>query len=201
MVERPPITEAKYEAILAAALVLFRQYGLRKVTVEEVCRQSAVSKMTFYKAFANKDALIITVLDRLIARAIADFEQMKAHTPSFLERVRALLAMKERQLAELGEPFVRDLADPGEVVAAHLAARQRELEGLSFSLFREAQQEGLVRRDLSPGLLKILLEHNARLFEAPELEAQVPEMRARMNLVLEFFFYGVMQPGERDERR
>ena len=44
----------KREATLLAAKDLFWRYGFRKVTVEEICEQEKVSKMTFYKMFPNK---------------------------------------------------------------------------------------------------------------------------------------------------
>ena len=40
--------------ILNTARQLFWKHGIRRVSVEEVCREAGVSKMTFYRSFPNK---------------------------------------------------------------------------------------------------------------------------------------------------
>ncbi|NQV51449.1 MAG: helix-turn-helix transcriptional regulator, partial [Candidatus Marinimicrobia bacterium] len=47
--DRPP----KEGDILRTAEKLFMQFGYNRVTVEEICREAKVSKVTFYKYFSN----------------------------------------------------------------------------------------------------------------------------------------------------
>ena len=51
------------EEIVEAGRQLFFRYGLKKVTVTEICTGAGVSKMTFYKYFPNKQALAKTIMD------------------------------------------------------------------------------------------------------------------------------------------
>lgn len=44
----------KQQFILSAGKELFWKHGVKRVTVEEICVQASVSKMTFYKFFMNK---------------------------------------------------------------------------------------------------------------------------------------------------
>ncbi|MDH5400751.1 MAG: TetR/AcrR family transcriptional regulator, partial [Cyclobacteriaceae bacterium] len=53
----------KYQAIFETAKELFWKYGIRRVTIEEICKEAGVSKMTFYKFFPNKVALANTILE------------------------------------------------------------------------------------------------------------------------------------------
>ena len=53
----------KEQDILIAGKKLFFKYGLKKVTIEEICAEANVSKMTFYKYFPNKTALVKKVFD------------------------------------------------------------------------------------------------------------------------------------------
>ena len=46
------------ERLQLAAQELFREYGLNKVSVEEICDRAGVSKMTFYRQYRNKIDLL-----------------------------------------------------------------------------------------------------------------------------------------------
>ena len=43
----------KREQLIQTGEALFIKHGMRRVTVEEICRQAGVSKPTFYKFFEN----------------------------------------------------------------------------------------------------------------------------------------------------
>ena len=44
----------KKEQILKTGKELFWKYGFKLVTIEEICKEAGVSKMTYYKYFTNK---------------------------------------------------------------------------------------------------------------------------------------------------
>ncbi len=81
----------KYKDILETGQELFWKFGFRRVTIEEICKEAGISKMTFYKYFSNKMDLAITIRtaqvekERLVVRAGAgivadsdpDAEQME----------------------------------------------------------------------------------------------------------------------------
>ena len=52
------IQDQKLRDILLAAKELFWKFGFKRVSVEEVCKEAQVSKMTFYKHFKNKIELV-----------------------------------------------------------------------------------------------------------------------------------------------
>ena len=47
----------KKQQIKKAAFSLFNKYGIKKVSVKEICKSSSTSKPTFYKFFPNKKHL------------------------------------------------------------------------------------------------------------------------------------------------
>ncbi|MBU0984776.1 MAG: TetR/AcrR family transcriptional regulator [candidate division Zixibacteria bacterium] len=52
----------KREHILRAAQVLFAQFGLKKVTTDDIAREASVSKATIYKHFHNKSEIFDEVV-------------------------------------------------------------------------------------------------------------------------------------------
>ena len=56
------VNSPKVSQIMLAAKDLFWKFGIRKVSIEEICSKANVSKVTFYKYFENKIDLAIFIL-------------------------------------------------------------------------------------------------------------------------------------------
>ena len=48
----------KKQQLVETGKKLFLKHGVKRISIEEICRESEVSKVTFYKYFKNKQALI-----------------------------------------------------------------------------------------------------------------------------------------------
>lgn len=62
-------------SILDAAYMLFLDFGLRRMTMEDVARKACLSRITIYRHFRDKDALFQAVVHREIRRAIRHTRQ------------------------------------------------------------------------------------------------------------------------------
>src|SRR3954453_8847901 len=69
-------------AILATAERLLADRPLRAISVDDLARGAGISRPTFYFYFASKDAVLLTLLDRVVAEADAATEQAFAGRPS-----------------------------------------------------------------------------------------------------------------------
>ena len=93
--------------ILDAALVEFDRHGIRKVALDDVARRAGVSRTTIYRRFANRDELVVAVMDRENARLFADIaEELKDRRPQTDYYVEAftsaiLLARRHRVLSRM----------------------------------------------------------------------------------------------------
>jgi AcrR family transcriptional regulator len=58
-------------AILATAERLLADRPLREISVDDLARGAGISRPTFYFYFASKDAVLLTLLDRVVAEADA----------------------------------------------------------------------------------------------------------------------------------
>jgi AcrR family transcriptional regulator len=91
---------AKRQDILETALRLFQTHGYQAVGINCVIEESGVAKMTMYKHFASKDALIEAVLqerDRRFRHALGRFV---ARFPDFPQRLRAVFLWHHRWFCE-----------------------------------------------------------------------------------------------------
>jgi len=88
----------KKEHIVSSAQSLFAQFGLKKVTMDEIAREASVSKATLYKYYGNKSEVFNEVVHReasqllnLIENAIDaesdSVRRLRAHLRTRLEKV------------------------------------------------------------------------------------------------------------------
>jgi AcrR family transcriptional regulator len=69
------------ERILAAARELFYRHGIRAVGVEAVAEAAATNKMTLYRHFTSKDALIAECMRQFAKEVEAGWETLAADHP------------------------------------------------------------------------------------------------------------------------
>ncbi|MEU8340982.1 TetR/AcrR family transcriptional regulator [Spirillospora sp. NPDC048832] len=70
---RPQDREEKREEILAAAQRLFIDEGYESASMGRIAKHAGVTVNTIYWYFRDKDDLLIAVLDRLLAEALAQY--------------------------------------------------------------------------------------------------------------------------------
>ena len=70
------------ERIQSAAKDLFYRQGIRATGVEEVCRVAEATKMSLYRAYPSKDALVAAILCEDAAAYDAWFEEVTASAPT-----------------------------------------------------------------------------------------------------------------------
>ncbi|HKY75354.1 MAG TPA: TetR/AcrR family transcriptional regulator [Acidimicrobiia bacterium] len=100
----PPIGSPRREAILAAALTLFRQRGFHAVGIDEIGTAAGISGPGVYRHFPSKSSLLVALFDGLSERMLAAAEEIqKADDPpeETLERLlnfQVTTAVAERAL-------------------------------------------------------------------------------------------------------
>jgi TetR/AcrR family transcriptional regulator of autoinduction and epiphytic fitness len=97
---RPP-SDAKREAILAAALKAFRDGGFTATSMDSIAESANVSKRTVYNHFPSKDMLFDVVTDKLWSLLVPLGEALPATDLSVEER---LTQLAERRLEVLLQP-------------------------------------------------------------------------------------------------
>lgn len=74
-------TQAPRERILIAADELFRRHGIRGVGVEAIAEAAGTNKMTLYRHFESKDALIAEWVRGIIAQKEKVWDELEAKHP------------------------------------------------------------------------------------------------------------------------
>ncbi len=86
---KPDIQRARREHILEAAEVCFARTGFHRTTIQDICRQAAVSPGALYVYFDGKEALIAGMAERDRAEFAERFAALASAT-DFLEALKEL---------------------------------------------------------------------------------------------------------------
>ncbi|MCC8143905.1 MAG: TetR/AcrR family transcriptional regulator [Tannerellaceae bacterium] len=65
------------ERILLTALDLFSQYGIKKVSMDDITRNISISKRTLYEFFENKEMLLVEGIEFNYNRMCALLDQLE----------------------------------------------------------------------------------------------------------------------------
>lgn len=82
-----PAADVLAERIMDAALAQFGEFGLQRSTVEDVARRAGTARVTVYRRFASKDALIEAVLLRECRRCLAALDAAVADLAAIEDRI------------------------------------------------------------------------------------------------------------------
>ena len=140
----------KQNDIFEAGKRLFYKYGIKKVTIEEICEEANASKMTFYKYFPNKVELAKTVIDDFYSSALEGYENMMQSDIPVEEKVRKTFELKLENASKLDIEFVADFYKyPDETIQEHLEAWRRKNLNTTEKWFIEMQQNGQIMKELT----------------------------------------------------
>lgn len=78
----------KKAEILMASQILFAQYGLKKVTTDEIAREASVSKATIYKHYRNKSAIFEEVVKNEAEALIKAIDEAVSAEPTVFGKLR-----------------------------------------------------------------------------------------------------------------
>jgi AcrR family transcriptional regulator len=157
-----PATAPPRERILAVARDLFYRHGIHAVGVDAIAEAADTNKMTLYRHFASKDALIAECLAQLVAEfEIAWDKTAEAHAGDPLAQLRTWLRfVGEFKLnqAERGCAFLNAAAELPDknhparrVIERHKSRHREKLIGL-------CEEAGLVEPDLLADKMFLLCE-------------------------------------------
>lgn len=182
----------KYDDILEASRKLFYKYGLRKVTIEEICTEAKVSKMTFYKYFPNKIDLAKTMFDTYIEHWLGKYREVMYSDSSFPEKMDRFLEIKVDIAKDASRDFVTDLyQNPIDDFKDYMEQWKIRGKAETIEMFTYAQQKGWMRKDLKPELMLLLIDKIYEIVMNEEFTSLYDKVSDLTREITKFFLYGV----------
>ncbi len=189
------VISTKYQDIMQKAKELFIRHGIKRVTVEEICKRSGVSKMTFYKFFRNKVDLLKQILNEMMNEGYQFADSVMAQNLPFQEKVRKNIKYKIEKIREYGDLFFQELLEIPEL-QPFLVEMNRISINKALEIFKQGQKEMAIRENIKPEFYQFLLEQLQWMSENEKLKAIFPDMGERVEELINILFYGIFKREE-----
>ena len=137
------------EKVLDAAVELFAAYGYHAATMRDIARIAGIQAASIYYYYANKQALLVEIMETHMLRLNANLERIVSQQDSVQQRLYEAIANHIRlHTTFMSEFFIIDTeirALEGESRSKILALRDR-YESLLQKLLWEGMEQGILRQ-------------------------------------------------------
>ena len=174
----------KREQIVSTAERLFSRFGAKRVSVEEICQQAGVSKMTFYKYFPNKIELVRTIRDEWVEEGFRKFDEINAMDLPFPEKIDLMTQWKVEFATRVNAEFIRELVSIDDAI-------ERFKRGYLGNI-KTAQKKGEVRSDIDPEFLWLVVEKLGELVKEERWKGVFSEFSEYQQQLRTLLWYGLL---------
>lgn len=160
--------EQKFIAIIEGAIKLFKKYGLRSISMDEIALSMGMSKKTLYQYVANKEDLIKKTLEFIIERnSINDFEDDK--NLNAIDMLLQISHMVRVETVEMNPVVVFDLHKFYPTIYHDIFVKKRDIIFKQMcSNFERGIKEGIYRNDMDIDMFARLYVKNLMEIHDPE---------------------------------
>ncbi len=183
---------AKYRQIIETATDLFIRHGIKRVTVEEICRTTQISKMTFYKYFNNKTELAEYIIFSILDKAQNEFDSIWKQLSTFDHKINQFIKLKMFYAKKFSKEFFIDFMNLSPKIHDRIVDYSKKNQITFIQMIEQAQSSGKVRNDVSINFITFMLNHILELSENPDLHAMYDNLEDLTSDMINFFFYGIM---------
>lgn len=183
----------KREQILKTGKDLFWKFGFKRVTIEEICKEAGVSKMTYYKFFSNKIELVKTLMDGVFNESLEKYKNITASDIPYPEKVVQIIQLKQEQVHNMSSEFVREYVQSDDPVLINfLNQLTRNNLQIFINDFRKAQEDGDIRTDLKVEFIMYMMNHLTEMTHEEALLNMYDEPQELIMEIITFLFYGIL---------
>jgi len=182
------------QAIVDLAYRKFSHHGFKKVTMDEIASELAISKKTVYKYFDSKEAILEELVNQRLHRGETAFKTLLSEHGPVDEKIKSLAEMFPRLVDPDWQRLIADVAHTVPSVSKKIQAILAYfITKVAPKILREGQREGTVRRDLNVDLFTVAYLGAAKelfnsdfLMKHPVTEEVLPQQ------LLKIFMEGVL---------
>jgi len=187
------VSSPKRELILKTGKELFWKFGFKRVTIEEICKEAGISKMTYYKFFTNKITLVQTIMDVVMEESLDRYNKIMDSDVPYPEKVVGMIELKRDQIETMTSEFFKDYVqseDPE--LISFLEKLSRDNMQKVTDDFRKAQENGDVRKDLKIEFIMHMMNHLIAMAQEDALQSMYDKPQDLVMEITNFLFYGIL---------
>lgn len=182
-------TEKKKQAIIQAALQLFKEKGFKDTSIKAIAEVAEVSPVSIYNYFGSKDNLVTLCVDDLFEEITQKAEDILNSHLDFQTKLDQAFDLCQEKMSQQISDYFQDkmVKDPAlsSLLTKAITAKKRDIYRAYIEL---GKKEGLIAEDLSTELVLNVMDAlngmGNQLADSDNLETEVEQMHS-------IFLYGI----------
>ncbi|WP_332628674.1 TetR/AcrR family transcriptional regulator [Halalkalibacter flavus] len=187
--------EQKKRNILEAALTLFMEYGISKVSISEIAKEANVSQVTIYNYFESKHQLIHDVFIYYVDKASSDFEKIVYSDTPFPDKIKRIIFNKKEVAKQINEEFYQYLMKEYSTEGNYIEKIYVEKAVPYFTvLFKEGKEQGFIDPNLSEEAILFYVQMLKDYIQSEDVYQKILPLTEDITNI---FFYGIIGKQEK----
>ncbi|AJD92764.1 TetR family transcriptional regulator [Jeotgalibacillus malaysiensis] len=182
--------ELKKQHILQAAMELFSELGIQKVSIADIAKKAQVSQVTIYNYFESKHNLIHEVFIYYVDQASNQFEEIVRSDKSFPDKIKGLIFNKKQVSTNIHPEFyqylMKEYAEEGNYIEQVYAEKALPY---FIQLFDEGKKEGYVDQSLSDEAILFYIQMMKDYLQREDIYERILPLTEDITNI---FFYGII---------
>lgn len=182
-------TEKKKQAIIQAALQLFKEKGFKDTSIKSIAEAAEVSPVSIYNYFGSKDNLVALCVNDLFEEITQQAEDILNSNLDFKTKLDQAFALCQEKMSQQISDYFQDkmVKDPAlsSLLTKAITAKKRDIYRAYIEL---GKKEGLIAEDLSTELVLNVMDAlngmGNQLADSDNLETEVDQIH-------QIFLYGI----------
>ncbi|MBU9720901.1 MULTISPECIES: TetR/AcrR family transcriptional regulator [Bacillaceae] len=181
--------ELKKKEILEAALDLFMNFGVQKVSITEIADKAKVSQVTIYNYFESKDNLVHESIIYYIDKAWEEGEKVLDSDIPFPEKIKKLIFNKKQAAENIHEDFylyfMKEYANGMSYIEDFY--KKKSMPKL-MELFNQGKEDGYVDPEVSNEAILFYIHMIKEYSQKEEVYSQILPLTED---IMKLLFYGI----------
>jgi len=183
------MSEATKKQIIKTAYDLFSQYGIKSVSMDDIARNTGLSKRTLYGEFNDKEDLLQQGLIMLYGQLRAKMNQFESENHSALDTFLLIYDEMMKNARWYTPKFYDDLQRYPNAQSM-IEAEQKEFAEKYRRYIARGVEEGELRSEVNIEIIALLAKEQMRMMQPSQKYRDFP-MREVYNTILLTFLRGI----------
>jgi AcrR family transcriptional regulator len=185
--------EVSTKRIVEGADDLFWKYGVKSITMDDICKSIGMSKKTIYQHFEDKDALVNQVVIQRLNHQDAELQLIHATAKDPIDEILRLTIHMQEMFRDMTPNLLFEIQKYHPVAyAIFVKYKEEKLLGMLMENFQWGKNLNLFRQDIKIELLSYMRLQQIEWAFSPELYKRVSLTVQDIHVqLLEHFLYGI----------
>lgn len=188
--------EATHKRLLDATKSLIWKQGVNKTTVDQICEDAGLSKMTFYRAYENKFDIVKEILDANYSKMEEAYDRIFSKNIPFIEKIMELIYYNMESTKEISPDLIRDIVmQDNPQMKDYMREKVEFHRDISMKYIIIEQKKGNFRADVKLEFISFFLDHVNELILDERLSGIYESTDELANQLTKMFYFGILRRG------